>query len=257
MTRLNPSSPYLLLPLAAALFLLVYLVTLEVFAGVLSLAAFLAYVSLDLFKNKKKSSFLEIVYALAAALAVWIVLSVILQTPSPLDVVTSCSMRPFLDRGDLVIVQGQGMYAAPIVDYQGELPRVGINKTTCSVVVRDEGETLQECTNLLLVRNSSSDMIIPVNRKNVSNNDVVIFESPAGLVIHRAVLTLRNTNSQQVVYLTKGDNNPVIDQEGAMPFVLPRNIHGRMLLRIPLVGYFRLFLAGQFQEPRGCNTSVG
>ncbi len=256
MTRLDFLSPNVLLPLAALVFLFIYLVTLHVLAGVFSLAAFLAYVSLDLFKNKKKSSFLEVIYALAAAAAVWIILSVVLQTPSPLDVVTSCSMRPFLDRGDLVVVQGQGTYAAPVVDYQGEVPQVGINKSTCTVAIRGQGQATQQCTSVLLVRNASSDMVIPVNRENVSHNDVIVFESTAGLVIHRTVLSLRDTENQRVLYLTKGDNNQVLDQEGAIRFVSARDIHGRMLLRVPLVGYFRLFLAGQFQEPSGCDTGV-
>ncbi len=254
------SSPNVFLPLATVLFLLLYLATLEPVFGVLCLASFLAYVSLDFFVTagkKGRSTLLEIAYAVIAAAVVWLTLSTVLQTPSPLDVVTSCSMKPFLDRGDLVIVQGRETYAAPFVEYSGELPSFSVSKFNCTVNQRGIDNSQGQCTGKLILKNATSSSAVPVSRKDVQGNDVIVFESSrAGLVIHRIVLGLRDSTSGKIIYFTKGDNNQVTDQEALLDPVQPAKIHGKMLARIPLVGYLRLFLAGQFKEPRGCDTLV-
>lgn len=257
--KIDPTSPNIFLPLLTAIFLLLYLVTLEPTLAVLCLASFLAYVALDLLRGtekKGKSSFLEIIYAIVGAAAVWLILSTILQTPSPLDVVTSCSMKPVLDRGDLVIVQGKQFYEAPLYQY-ADFPTVTTNRTNCTISKRGSEDTLSQCTNQLVLANASATSRVPVSREDVVNNDIIVFESSsAGLVIHRVVLALESKSSSAYVYLTKGDNNQVVDQEAGLLVVEQSKIHGKMLARIPLVGYLRLFLAGQFTEPRGCDTLV-
>ncbi len=253
-------SPNFFLPIAAVLFLLLYLATLEPLLAVLTIASFLSYFALDLFKttrSKDKSSVKEIIYAVVAAAVLWFILSTVLQTPSPLDVVTSCSMRPVLDRGDFIVLQGQRIYNAPIVEYRGEIPQISVLKSNCTVVRRGLEPVINECTYIVFIRNGTSDLKIPVNRNNVSNNDVIVYDSrTSGLIIHRAVALLKNADTGEMVYLTKGDNNRILDQEAGIDLVAPGKIHGATLFRIPIIGYYRLFLAGQFNEPEGCDTSV-
>ncbi len=61
---------------------------------------------------------LEIAGAILVVLLIWFGLRFFLNTPSPLDVVPSCSMLPVLNRGDLILIQGanQNTIKAPIVN---------------------------------------------------------------------------------------------------------------------------------------------
>ena len=206
-------------------------------------------------EKKGRSSLLDIVYAVLAAGAVWLVLSTALQTPSPLDVITSCSMNPDLQRGDLVIVQGQPAYNVPLVTFTGNLPQISVERSNCTVSKRGHNSTIEQCSSKFILRNETSTTNVSISRSQVQANDVIIFESKiAGLIIHRLVLGLQNSTTSQITYVTKGDNNQVADQEAGIDFVQTSKIHGRMIARIPLIGYLRLFLAGQFNEPRGCDT---
>ncbi len=256
--KIKLSSPNVFLPILTALFLLAYILTLQPIFGILCLASFLAYVAMDFLtgaEKKGRSSLLDIVYAVLAAGAVWLVLSTALQTPSPLDVVTSCSMNPGLQRGDLVIVQGQQTYNAPIVSFTDVLPRMSVERSNCTVSKRGRNSTIEQCSSKFILQNGTSTTNVSISRNEVGANDVIIFESKvAGLIIHRAMLGLKNSSTSQITYVTKGDNNQVADQEAGIDFVQANKIHGRMIVRIPLVGYLRLFLAGQFNEPRGCDT---
>ncbi len=253
-------SANVILPIATALFLLAYIATLQPVFGVLCIASFLTYVSLDFITGSGKtgkSTLLEIVYAILGAAVVWFVLSIALQTPSPIDVVTSCSMKPLLDRGDLVLVQGQQVYNAPVIDYSGAVPSLQASKSNCTISKRGNPDSTSQCTVNLTLSNQATLSTVSTTRSSVTQNDVVVFESrQSGLVIHRAVLALKSTETNQVLYLTKGDNNQVVDQEAGLDFVEPQKIHGRMIARVPLIGYLRLFLAGQFNEPHGCDTIV-
>ncbi|MDE1767924.1 MAG: S26 family signal peptidase, partial [Candidatus Micrarchaeota archaeon] len=53
-----------------------------------------------------KNSVYEIVTALVGVAVLWLILSIVLSTTSPLNVVASCSMLPSMHRGDLVILHG-------------------------------------------------------------------------------------------------------------------------------------------------------
>lgn len=258
--KLDLFSPNIFLPIATAIFLILYLVTLQAILAVLCLAAFLTYVAVDFLstsKEKGRVNLLEIIYAIIGAAAIWLALSMILSTPSPLDVVTSCSMNNELNRGDLIIVQGQSSYNAPVINYTGERPIIHVEQANCSVSKRGFFSVKGTCTSNLSVTINANTYSVSTLRSDVKGNDIIIFESNiAGLVIHRAIAVFHNIETGEIVYLTKGDNNQVVDQEAGIDFVKPEKIHGKFLVRIPLVGYFRLFLAGQFTEPAGCNTLV-
>jgi signal peptidase I len=218
----------------------------------------LAWVVYDLLPGKMGKSELvqagkELVFALIVAGVVWVALQTILGTPSPIDVVTSCSMVPALQRGDLIIISGSTP-KAPRYNFTGPvsnlLNQLSVNHSVCPVDYSDGTTQYVYCTNHVEFQNYS----IPA----VTDNDVLVFDSDVpsiGLVVHRAVASF--SNGTNLYYLTKGDNNPTLDQEGL--FLSPissSQVEGHVVGRIPLVGYLKLFLFLQFTPPAGCNLQV-
>ncbi len=57
-------------------------------------------------KEGMKKSLFDILIALAAVVVLWVILIIALQTHSPVDVVSSCSMLPNLQRGEVVALHG-------------------------------------------------------------------------------------------------------------------------------------------------------
>jgi len=62
-------------------------------------------------KSEWRKPVFEIGVTLSVAVAAWLALCFALQTSTPLNVVTSCSMLPALERGDFIILQGGGVKA--------------------------------------------------------------------------------------------------------------------------------------------------
>lgn len=83
----------------------------------------------------------------------------------------------------------------------------------------------------------------------------------SGDIVHRAFFVINSPKGNY--YLQRGDNNPVLDvqvfdyqrQLGNSP-VSAGNIKGKVLGRIPLLGYFKLFISGFFSEPAQCKTQL-
>ncbi|MFH1199726.1 MAG: hypothetical protein V1708_01530 [Candidatus Micrarchaeota archaeon] len=190
----------------------------------------------------------ELDSAFFAALFAWLAMGFILNTSTPLDVVTSCSMVPNLDRGDLIILQG-GAVNAPTVEYdKATIAASDFLREICTVADTQTGAEFNTlCTSGLRLNGTEY--------KFGHSTDIVVYEPPApssiGLIVHRAVLKLRIDG--KAYYITKGDNNPVTDIEGiiAMP-PTDKDIRGKMIARIPYIGYLKLFLALQFDEPPAC-----
>ncbi len=75
---------------------------------------------------------LEIVVALALVGALWFGMEFLLHTGQPLDVVPSCSMLPYLHRGDMIVLQGitnVSQIRAPVVD----VSQTAINKINANI----------------------------------------------------------------------------------------------------------------------------
>ena len=99
------------------------------------------------------------------------------------------------------------------------------------------------------------------------SNDVVVFQPQSGEdyaevgdIIHRAFIKLQ-TPDGSAYFLTKGDNNPIFDIQvydegsgrGNGPVPMTR-FKGRVLLRIPDLGYLKLFISpGAIMTPEGCD----
>lgn len=98
------------------------------------------------------------------------------------------------------------------------------------------------------------------------SNDVIVYQpskddfyARSGDIIHRALLKLEVNNI--TYYITKGDNNPIADIQvfdyatgaGNRP-AASSQLKGKVLLRVPYIGFFKLFISGMFIEPTGCDT---
>lgn len=235
----------------AALVLLaaLYVFSREPFVGLLAFIALLYLLAGELVPgggsaSEIRSGIEETAVALDTALGLWLLLSLSLGTASPLNVVTSCSMRPALDRGDMIILQG-GAVKAPL--YSTDLPleqlRVTVRRGECLV----NGQSAP-CDRVLEVGGQEFQLS--------TENDVVVYVPEpriTDLIIHRAALAIDAAGKNY--YLTKGDNNQFLDQPAIRP-VSESQVQGKVLLRIPLVGYLKLLMFMQFDNPEGCDTEV-
>lgn len=84
------------------------------------------------------------------------------------------------------------------------------------------------------------DLLIIKGESDYSVGDVIVFDDPRGVtkipIVHRIIDV--KIEAGQVFYRTKGDNNVIAD-----PFWVPKeNVHGRVILRIPHVGWLSLLM---------------
>ncbi|MEM4554654.1 MAG: hypothetical protein QXT25_02280 [Candidatus Anstonellaceae archaeon] len=95
---------------AIAATLLLYLASGFWLFGVLCGASIVAAVVLEVLAGIKKHGLMheikETAIAVLIALSIWFGAGFLLQTPSPLNAVVSCSMLPNIQRGDLVVIAG-------------------------------------------------------------------------------------------------------------------------------------------------------
>ncbi len=101
------------------------------------------------------------------------------------------------------------------------------------------------------------------------SNDIIVYKPPSGDVfskigdiVHRTMFKI-NVDGKYY-YLTRGDNNPLLDMQvydygtGAVNHPIPQeNLRGKVIARIPLLGYFKLFLSGYFSEDPQCKMQLG
>jgi len=103
-------------------------------------------------------------------------------------------------------------------------------------------------------------------KPNISN-DITVYTpekdeiySLSGDIVHRSYFKLDVEG--KTYYLTKGDNNQILDiqvydfrsQPASNKPVSADRIKGKVILRIPYLGFFKLFISGFFQEPSQCKT---
>ncbi len=293
------------LPLAVLLACVVLFgLTQNAFFALAALAclAYLLYVEFRATQDWK-----EVIMSLAIALAAWIALSLLLNTTSPINIITSCSMLPDFERGDLILLQGAEIdsrtpvahipnalqnvtYEPAEINAQGQTvariyqptaegqPLFQPTISTCARNPLDRTRPAQE--QVCLASAAVSSQNIPI----LQSPDVVVFDSgtPAGLIIHRAFAILNATDGTYL--LTKGDNNNFLDQQGGFGLIPYRTagrvlinlpilgaltwrdgalqwisenqvpVKGKVLLRIPYVGYIKLLLFLQIQAPAGCDS---
>ena len=80
---------------------------------------------------------IEIFAAIAIVAAIWLLLSAYMHTPYPIDVVPSCSMLPYLHRGDLIFVHGIENIS------QIRAPILNITTAQASIITNSNSESLE------------------------------------------------------------------------------------------------------------------
>lgn len=234
---------------------LVYILSQQAVAGVLSFLFLVVLIIRDVLpKNLTQGgvwqAVKELLFAALWALAFWFLLSFVLSTSSPVDVVTSCSMLPVLQRGDLLLLQG-GVVNAQTFYFNSSFPTIDLLKRQCSESKNGVFNGYVQCTYGVKVDNQTF-------LSNSSDNVIVYAADPSvyGFIVHRVFLKLVNQSSGSVFYLTKGDNNPVLDQEAGVSIVNQSSVVGRVVFDVPYIGYLKLLLFMQFSQPEGCNTLI-
>jgi hypothetical protein len=100
------------------------------------------------------------------------------------------------------------------------------------------------------------------------SNDVIVYAPPAGDlysmvgdIVHRVFFVMDVDG--KTYYLTRGDNNPILDLQvydygsGMMNHPIPQDrVRGKVIARVPFLGYFKLFISGYFQEDSQCKTQL-
>lgn len=85
-----------------------------------------------------------------------------------------------------------------------------------------------------------------VDDKEINIGDIITFSSVDkyyfGKTITHRVIEIKNTGSGNYIYKTKGDNNSLADDA----LVNFNNIYGKVILRIPKVGYVQKFVTSPF-----------
>jgi signal peptidase I len=84
-----------------------------------------------------KKMLIEIFAAIAIVAAIWLLLSSYMHTAYPVDVVPSCSMLPYLHRGDLIFVHGIENIS------QIRAPMLNITRAQASIMVNSNSESLE------------------------------------------------------------------------------------------------------------------
>lgn len=104
------------------------------------------------------------------------------------------------------------------------------------------------------ISNFSKDIVVYAPQKTDAFSKV-------GDIVHRVLFTI-NVDGKKY-YLTKGDNNPVADigffdstNQIGNSVVPHENLRGKVLFRVPYLGYLKLFLSGQLIEDSQCKTQL-
>lgn len=248
-----------------------FLITRFVLFAVLTGLSLIGYFVLDIAVGVKRQGLIkelkELAIAVVLALAIWYGLILALGTPSPISAIYSCSMLPRFERGDMIILQGvrPADIAAPeIVLTQDEFAGIygrahkpcnttGVISYICSTCTRISSSTkepigLSNCTReieingALISENFSNDVIVYI--------PTYVDGTPyGGDIIHRVFAKIRVDGDY--FFLTKGDNNDLFDTS-AFHIIREQDVKGRVLLRIPWIGYLKLFISGSFIDPTGC-----
>lgn len=243
-----------------------------------------------------KAELKETGIAILIALLVWFGSGFILQTPTPINAIVSCSMLPSFERGDLVILQGGAVNTA-YFNYSGSASNINssgivtagqqsfpVNGSMLSHCQQTEGDpycaaflrqpnlfsethgpvTIQYAACERDSRNGARQYAICAAASSVNGvavpfdpkAELVVYSTPADAywagvdIVHRVRFALNTSTG--VIYFTKGDNNPAYDfmaydeASGRMNSpVSPSQVKGRVILRIPQLGSFKLFITPQ------------
>lgn len=204
----------------------------------------------------------ELVTAFVTAFVLYSVIGLLLGTSMPIVIVVSGSMEPVFHRGDIVILQGVSSAQS-----------VSVQETTLNTPLEGKGFWDFGSVNYFLDergRQFTYSLVVDSNEYRLrTDGDIVVYFSQFPLrkpepVIHRAVLKIHATDGDY--FLTKGDDNPVIDQDcGRILLGSPEHscitlhpiktsqLQGKAVGWIPMLGYIKLILVDDLlQLVSGC-----
>lgn len=243
----------------------------------------------------------ELVASAGIALGAWLLLSFLLNTASPINIITSCSMLPEYERGDLIFLYG-GQPNAPKISVPFALNdvryvpvEVQLSGQTVARVLQPSvnGQPLFDPVVSTCQRESAEGNRTAVCLKGITmqgktvsvleSGTIPVFDSntSAGLIVHRLFAVLEGTDGPH--YLTKGDNNPFLDQQSGFALIPAKTadrvllnipilgvlswkdglvwqsesqvpVKGNVLFKIPYLGYVKLLLFLQIETPAGCDS---
>ncbi len=211
------------------------------------------------FADEAIDSIVYIFSALIFAFLLYSILGFLLNTSSPMVIVSSASMVPEIFRGDIIVLYGAEKINAVEVNY---------DKSLQGKMYLEYGETFPEpvekyidpLTSQIVVEINKAEQleinnqIIPV----AEEGDIIVYYSEYSNkeIIHRAIARIIAVDG--VFLLTKGDANPSIDQQ-CVPLNLPsgqtiyvacitkkpvpeNQVIGKQILRIPAVGCLKIWV---------------
>ncbi len=144
-------------------------ILLGVFAFLSIVLVFIAEIKQNIGTSGMKGAASDFMHAAIYAIAIWIALSFILGTSSPINAVASCSMLPYLHRGDLVILHGIGNESQFIA--QHDIPILNVSASNFSKLSQSGTEHLV----YFWYQHSKSAISNIVN--NTSNLNVGLYDS--------------------------------------------------------------------------------
>ena len=129
------------------------------------------------------------------------------------------------------------LLAAYYVDYKKATKNLEAPLYGAYVIVSGSMEPIIKVRDAVLVKR--------VPEENIKVGDVITYESRDesfyGILITHRVVGIKEENGQKI-YITKGDHNQTIDR-------LPVNgsqIYGKVIMRIPKIGYIKYFLVTSY-----------
>jgi len=224
-----------------------------------------------------KDELIELVKAVVVALVIWYGIMFLLNTSSPISGIVSCSLLPAYERGDMIILRGIPISEinAPTVEITaGELAEIyGRASPSCGTIGPITYDCVESCprvafpsgkpaaSSVKCVRSLTFNTAIAGNftlNENLSNDVIVYAPSVGGKylsgdIIHRVFVKLKV--GDRYFMLTKGDNNDFMDAS-VFDIIRQEDVKGRVIARIPILGYLKLFISGYFAEPVGCDTAL-
>lgn len=159
-----------------------------------------------LFKNEYVSTAIMVVVIVAIVLGLWYGSQFVLDTQYPALAVASGSMS--LQKGPFA----RTLQVGDLIIIQGVKPE---------------------------------DIYAAPFNENGRSGDILVFEAPGyGLIVHRAIGVIKDSNGTIEAFITKGDANPGPgpggpDNNGTIPI---SDVVGKVVMRIPWVGYLALFM---------------
>ncbi len=301
---------------------LLYILVKNILLGLLAGALMVFIVAWEFYAGVKegglKSELKNTALAILFALIVWFGAAWVLATPTPINAIVSCSMRPAYERGDLVFLKGGEIHTAyfnysglaseinstAVVTWQNESWEVngslvvycsyanakGILDVHCLDLMQAPEEfseahgplkfTYGTCPRVFSPDNGTTTDTVCVkktefNGKTVAYDtgyDLIVYGpkpgdlyARVGDIVHRVRLAV-NDSTGTIIYLTKGDNNPVFDLQAYDPSthtgnspILYSQIRGHVFARLPFFGNLKLFITPQvLTDPSslaGCDSN--